>query len=461
MKNQLDPSQHRHLLKSIFVLAWPAMLEQTLQTVVQYADSAMVGQMGANATAAVGLTSTVNWLVNAPMFAIGVGFLACISRALGAKDEKVARSAAMQSVFAAIVMGLGLMAITLAVTPFLPGWLHADAEIYDTSARYFFIVCLPMLFRSFTIIFSSCLRAAGDTRTPMRVSILMNLVNICLNAVLIFPTGMINLFGYALPGAGLGVEGAAIATAVSYVVSGSMMFFALWHSRTLALKGEKLRLDKPVMRQCIRIGMPAVFTRISVCLGHVVFLAQVSALGTVPLAAHSLALTAEEAVYLPGFGMQAAGATLSGNAAGERNEALLSGVTRTCTAVSVGIMTVLGALMFLFSEQLLSIFTPDQAVIAAGSSVLKIIAVVEPVYAVAIILEGIFNGVGDTRAPFIINVVTMWGIRIVSTAVCINVFHLGLNAVWCCMGADNATRALLFTIRYFRGRWKKAFHAEI
>ncbi len=446
-------------MKSIFTLAWPAMLEQTLQTVVQYADSAMVGQMGANATAAVGLTSTVNWLVNAPMFAIGVGFLACISRALGARDEKTARSAAMQSIFAVLVMGLGLMAITLAVTPFLPGWLHAEEVIYDTSARYFFIVSLPMLFRASSIIFSSCLRAAGDTRTPMRVSILMNIVNICLNAVLIFPTGTVTLFGFAFPGAGLGVEGAAIATAVSYVVSGSLMFLAMWRSRSLALAGEKLRLDKPVMRQCIRIGLPAVFTRISVCLGHVVFLSQVSALGTVPLAAHSLALTAEEAVYLPGFGMQAAGSTLSGNAAGERNEAFLSGVTRACTAVSVGIMTVLGALMFIFSEQLLSIFTPDADVIAAGASVLKIIAVVEPVYAVAIILEGIFNGVGDTRAPFVINLVTMWGIRIVSTAICIHVFHLGLNAVWCCMGADNAIRALLFTIRYFRGSWKKAFHA--
>lgn len=448
----------KDLLKRIFILAWPAMLEQTLQTVVQYADSAMVGQMGAAASAAVGLSSPVNWLVNAPMFAMGVGFLACISRSLGAKDEETARTAAMQSIFAAVVMGLGLMILTLAVSPFLPGWLHADAEIYDTAAHYFFIVSLPMLFRSATIIFSSCLRAAGDTRTPMRVSLLMNLTNICFNALLIFPTGTVRLGNLVLPGAGLGVEGAAIATALSYLVSGTLMFLALMRSPALSLKGRKLKLNKPVMGQCVRIGMPAVFTRISVCLGHVVFLSQVSGLGTIPLAAHSLALTAEEAVYLPGFGMQAAASTLAGNAAGEGDEAFLRGVTRACTAVAVMIMTVLGGLMFLFAEPLLGIFTPDQQVIAAGASVLRIVAVVEPIYAVSIILEGVFNGVGDTRAPFYFNLFTMWGIRILSTALCLNVFHLGLNAVWCCMGADNVTRAILFVIRYGKGKWKKAFH---
>ena len=127
--------QNREMLAAIFALAWPAMLEQTLQTVVQYADSAMVGQMGAAASAAVGLTNPVNWLVNAPMFAMGVGFLACISRSLGAKDEKTARIAAAQSLYAILLLGTVLGAATLLAAPYLPGWLNADAEIYDDSAR--------------------------------------------------------------------------------------------------------------------------------------------------------------------------------------------------------------------------------------------------------------------------------------------------------------------------------------
>ena len=117
--------EDRVLLGSIFTLAWPAMLEQALQTVVQYADSAMVGQLGAQSTAAVGITTPVSWLVNAPMFAMGVGFLACISRALGAKDEKTVRTAAGQTIFAVLILGIGIGLLTVGLSPFIPGWLNA------------------------------------------------------------------------------------------------------------------------------------------------------------------------------------------------------------------------------------------------------------------------------------------------------------------------------------------------
>lgn len=449
--------ENRGMMGAIFALAWPAMLEQLLQTVVQYADSAMVGQMGALASAAVGLTTPVNWLVNSPMFAMGVGFLACISRAMGARDEKTARTAAMQSIFAVLALGAGMGILTVALSPWLPGWLNASEEIDAQSARYFAIVCLPMVFRASTIIFGAALRASGDTRTPMLVSLLMNAVNIILNVLLIFPARTATWLGHAirLPGAGWGVTGAAVATAASYVVSGSLMFVALLRSKALSPRGRRLRLDKPVMGQCIRIGLPVVFTRIGVSLGHVVFLAQVSSLGTVSLAAHSLALTAEEAVYLPGYGMQAAASTLAGNAVGERNEAKLMRLARLITATAMALMTLTGAVMLCFPAQLLSIFTPDQAVIGAGAVVMRIIAVTEPIYALGIILEGVFNGVGDTRAPFVISIATMWGIRILFTAICVHVFHLGLTAVWCCMAADNVVRALLLGLRFLSGRWKR------
>lgn len=311
--------KNRALLGAIFTLAWPAMLEQLLQTVVQYADSAMVGQLGAQATAAVGLTTPVNWLVNSPMFAMGVGFLACISRALGARDDRTARAAAGQSIFAVLILGTVMGIITVGLSPLIPGWLNAAPEIRDTAGQYFAIVSLPMLFRASSIIFASALRASGNTRTPMLVSLAMNAINVVLNFLLIFPVREISLLGarFFMPGAGLGVVGAAIATAVSYVASGLMMFRALWRSPALSPKGQPLRWDRAVMGQCARVGVPVVFTRIGVSLGHVVFLSQVSVLGTVSLAAHSLALTTEEAVYLPGYGMQAAASTLAGNAVGE------------------------------------------------------------------------------------------------------------------------------------------------
>ena len=171
------------------------MLEQLLQTVVQYADSAMVGQLGAQATAAVGLTTPVNWLVNSPMFAMGVGFLACISRALGARDDRTARAAAGQSIFAVLILGTVMGIITVGLSPLIPGWLNAAPEIRDTAGQYFAIVSLPMLFRASSIIFASALRASGNTRTPMLVSLAMNAINVVLNFLLIFPGREISLLG--------------------------------------------------------------------------------------------------------------------------------------------------------------------------------------------------------------------------------------------------------------------------
>jgi len=453
-----DTRKHsRSLLMQIIVLAWPAMVEQALQTVVQYADSAMVGRLGVQATAAVGLTTTVTWLTNSPLWALGIGVLACIARAVGAKEEKTVRSAAMQAIWLALIVGAMLTVITQALAPFLPGWLNADPDIREEGARYFAIICAPMVFRALSYILSSALRASGDTRTPMLVNLGMNVINIVLNFVLIFPTRPVELFGLTMtmPGAGWGVVGAAVATAISITFSGVMMLWKVMSSKLLSPKGMPPRIDRRVMGQCVRVGLPVALQNIGVFSGQVVFSAQVSALGKTALATHSIALTAEQAFYIPGYGMEAAASTLSGNALGERNERKLDSVSRTILFLSVGLMTITGALLFAFPDFMMAIFTTDAAVISGGAVVLRIVACSEPLYAAMIIFEGIFHGVGQTRYPFVVSLITMWGVRILGTLLCVRVLGFGLPAVWLCMVGDNVSRALLLGFRYFSGRWKR------
>ena len=167
-------NKNRITLGAIFALAWPAILEQTLQTIVMYCDTAMVGSLGAQASAAVGLTTPVSWLVCSPLWALGTGFLACIARSIGAKDEKTARVAAMQSIYAVAAAGVIMTVITQAVSPFLPGWLQADPEIHADASAYFAITTLPMIFRASSVIFASTLRASGDTKTP-RLNVIASL----------------------------------------------------------------------------------------------------------------------------------------------------------------------------------------------------------------------------------------------------------------------------------------------
>ena len=204
MDNRLPRKLPWHMLPAIFALAWPTMLEQLMQTAVQYVDTAMVGSLGTQATAAVGATGTVSWLVNSTISAVGVGFLAYISQAIGAGEQEKAKRASAQSVLAVLFLGLLFTGLTLGLSGYVPVWMQVDPAIQSLSATYFFVIYSPMLLRAATIIFGTVLRAAGDTKTPMRVGIYVNIINVVLNFLLIYPTRTVYLWNFSLwlPGAG-------------------------------------------------------------------------------------------------------------------------------------------------------------------------------------------------------------------------------------------------------------------
>lgn len=455
-------TERKGMITNIWTLSWPSIVEQALQTAVQYVGSAMVGQLGAQASAAVGLTITVNWLVNSPAFAMGIGVLSCISFSIGAKKFEETKIASIQSIIITFILGIILSVATLSVSPFLPKWLGAAPEIQKDASIYFAIICMPMLFRVSTIVFGAVLRSTGDTKTPMRINLIMNLTNIVLNFLLIYENQTLSIGSLEIPtyGAGLGVIGSAIATAISYTISGFLMFFALYKNKLVSPKGEKIKLHLPIMKRCISVGFPVTIERTITCLGQVVFSSLVTSLGTIAFAAHSIALTAEEAFYIPGYGMQASTSTLVGNALGEKDEKKFQQTSITIMWLAVTIMAITGAILFFFPETMMSIFINDPEVIKYGSSVLRIVAVSEPMFGALIILEGIFNGIGDTKTPVFISILSMWGVRIISTYLCVSVFHLGLNAVWLCMIADNVVRFTLLFIRFKSGAWKRKFKMD-
>lgn len=453
----------QEMMKTIFLLAWPTMLEEALQCIVTYADTAQVGVMGANASAAIGLTTTVTWMTFYPMYAAGMSVTSCISIALGAKDHKRARTAAAQAVILVLILGLVIMALTLAVSPFLPRWLGGAPEIQQDASTYFAIICTPMLFRAASIIMGAALRATGNTKTPMLISTLMNVVNIFLNFLLISPARPVTVLGHSFSvwGAGWGVAGAAIASAISIVLGGTLMTIAAWRSPALGLSLKNIRPHRDVMAQCVRVGLPIAGERVLFSFGQVVFTAITARLGTVAMAAHSIALTAEQAFYIPGYGMQTAAATLAGYSAGEKSEKRLMQYSSTIMFLATVLMTVLSAALFLFAEPIMSIFTPDPQVVKLGGLALRIVAVSEPFFAVLVILEGIFSGLGDTKAPFFFSLFSMWGVRITSTWVCVVVLKLGLGAVWACMAVDNMTRFFLMMLHFLRGKWNKRLGLEV
>ena len=443
---------HWELAAPILSLALPTMLEQFLATAVQYIDTAMVGTLGTHATAAVGATTTVNWLINGTVSAIGVGFLAYISKASGAGDRERTRRAAAQAVLVTLVAGIGFTVLALALSGLVPVWMRADPTIQALASRYFFILYLPMLARSAVLVFGTLLRAVGDSKTPMRVGLLVNAVNVVGNTLLIYPTRLRH--GLTLWGAGWGVVGAAAASAVSYLVGGIVMTAALWHHPLISPKGFSLKPDGAILGPCLRVALPNALQRFATSLGYVAFAAMVNSLGETATAAHTITNTVESAFYVPGYGMQMAAATLAGNALGAGEHKKINHLAGMLLTLEVAMMVVSGGLLFLFAPNMMSLFSADAAVIALGAVVLRMVAVSEPFYGVSIILEGMMQGMGQTMLPFVIGVTGMWGVRIVGTFLCTQIFGMGLVSAWACMIAHNLLIFVLLTACYRTGRWK-------
>ena len=443
------------MLGVILTLAWPTMLEQLMQTAVQYIDTAMVGSLGTRATAAVGATSTVNWLIGSTVSAIGVGFLALISQAIGAGDRKRARRASAQSVMVTAAAGALLTGITLGLSGTIPVWMQVDPAIRDLTASYFRILYSSMIFRASSMILGMVLRSAGDTRTPMRVGIWVNLINVVLNFLMIYPSRDWTVFGHTvrLWGLGWGVEGAAAASAISYAYGGIAILRALYRHKEISPRGQRFRPDRKILKSCFRVAWPNMVQRFGTSLGYVVFAAMINSLGEISTAAHTIANTVESAFYIPGWGMQTAAATLAGNAFGARDGKKLTELGKTMVPLEIALMVASGGLLFIFAEPLVRLFSREPEVIRLGTSVLKMVAVSEPFYGVPIVVEGMMQGTGQTVIPLKYGLATMWGIRIAGTFICTRLLGLGLQAAWGCMIGHNLALFFLYGYLYLSGKW--------
>ena len=237
--------------------------------------------------------------------------------------------------------------------------------------------------------------------------------------------------------------GAAVASAISFVIGGVCITVVLWRHPLLSPKGQKLRPDWDVLRPCLRVALPNALQRFGTSLGYVAFASMINSLGEIATAAHTIANTVESAFYIPGYGMQTAAATLAGNALGAGDNRRVKELGRMILFIEVSLMIVSGSLLFLFAPNMMRLFSRDAQVIALGVTVLRMVAVSEPFYGVSIIVEGMMQGMGNTMMPFVCSIAGMWGVRIVGTFICTQLLGMGLVSAWACMIAHNLLLFLL------------------
>lgn len=451
-----QPMSWRQQFQLAAYLSVPAILAQFSSIAMEYIDASMVGSLGANASASIGLVSTTTWLFGGVCAAAATGFSVQVAHLIGAGDFVRTRKVLRQSVTALTVFGLLMAALGVAVSGALPGWLGGDEVIRRDSTLYFriFSSFLPALQLNFLA--GGMLRCSGNMRVPSLLNVLMCLLDVIFNFFLIFPTREMMLFGspVVVPGAGLGVEGAALGTVSAETVTcGLMLWYLFRRSPMLKLTGETGRFlpQRSTLRNAARIGLPMGLEHIAICSAQIMTTVIVAPLGVIAIAANSFAIIAESLCYMPGYGISEAATTLVGQSLGAGRVRLLRRFSNITVISGMTIMGLMGVVLYVAAPQIIGVMTPVEEIRVLGVEILRIEAYAEPMFAAAIVTYGVFVGVGNTLVPSLMNLLSIWGVRLVLASLLAPT--MGLKGVWLAMSIELCFRGLIFLIRLWRGKW--------
>lgn len=453
----------RQQLTMIATLSLPAILAQLSSVLMEYIDAAMVGQLGAEPSASIGLVAPLTWVFFGVTSASVTGFAVQIAQNIGAKNEKNARNILKNAALFTFLLSLILGSIGVAISAFVPGWLRGEIAIQHDAYLYFvtFMAALPIFLGVMFI--SAMLRCSGNIKTPSAIHVLICILDVFFNFLLIFDSHTIPIsstVAITIPGAGLGVFGAALGTVCAEICGFCLLLRALFKPTCLLkpVRSEKFHWDKPATLKAAKISLPIAFEH-CVMSGALVMITRIIApLGAVSLSANSLAVSAESICYMPCYGISEAATTIIGQSIGAKRHDLTRRLALMAVFMGIGVMVFMGAFMFAAAPLMFAILTPVAATQALGIKILRIEAFAEPFYGAAIVSTGCLRGAGDTLVPSLMNFVSMWGVRISLSLLLVDT--LGLVGVWIAMASELAFRGCLFFIRIFRKDWSKSVIAK-
>ena len=444
-------------IRLVMSLSLPAILAQLTTIAMQYIDAGMVGSLGAAATASIGLVSSSTWLIGGSCIGIAAGFYVQVAQLIGAGREKEAEDVLRQGLKTAALCGILISLVCLSVSGRVPYWLGGEEAIIGDSTAYFRIYCLSIPFILLRQISNGMMQSTGDMKTPSSLSAVLCLLNVILNSLMILPSRTISLMGIQifLPGAGLKVVGAALATALSEtIISLTALFFLSFRNKKISLKkGGSWKWKRQTLANAVKIAVPLSLDQIFMCSAYVAGTKIVAGLGTVAVAAHSLAITAESLCYMPGYGIGAAATAIIGQTIGADRRDLTKSFSRVSVYLGMAMMGLTGVIMYFAAPFVFSILTVSSEAAALGTRVLRIELISEPLYGASICCAGVFRGAGDTLRPSAMNLFSMWCVRIGLAMVLVP--RMGLPGFWSAMAAELCFRGTIFLIRLYRGRWMK------
>jgi len=441
------------LYGDIVTIAWPALVELTLMQLTSMFDTMQVSQLGAWATSAVGLTTQPKFLLATAFTALNTGTMALVGRYRGSGEQDKAKRVIRQSFMLNTFFGLLFAIIGLIfATPLIKFMGASEEKVLLEGVKYFQIQMFGMFTVSMTSCITSTLRGCGDSKTAMIYNMMSNIINVTFNWILIngklgFPR--------------LEVVGASLATVMGQTVALFMALYAIrkknQYARLEFPKGSIFKLDKDVVTNISRIGLPAMVEQLAMRFGVIVFTKTIAGLGTTAYATHTICMSIQSMTFMNGQAFATSATSLVSQSLGKGRPDMALHYSKRTQRVGMATAACIAVCIFFFNKFLLGLYTPDQAIITAGSALLSMIALIQPFQASQFIFAGALRGAGDTKFTAMVTMLTVMLLRPGLAILLVNQFDLGLNGAWYALVADQLVRTSLVFYRYHSGKWTTSF----
>ncbi len=435
-------------LNLIVGLSIPSMLAQISTVMMFFIDASMVGHLGAEASASIGLIESTTWLIGSLLSAAATGFSVQVAHFIGANDFVKARQVFRHALICGLAFSVFLSLIGVGIHSHLPYWLGGGADIASASSGYFLIYSLVLPFVYLYHTSEMMLKSAGNMHTPSVMAVLVCICDVIFNYIFIYICK-------------LGVVGAAMGTALAYIcISLPNLYLSACKNRMLNLRQDHVRFHwvKEYVQRACKISIPIAIQNILMSGAQIVSTMIVAPLGNIAIAAHSFAITAESLCYMPGYGIGDAATTLVGQTHGAGRIDLCKNFAYMTVGLGMLVMALMGVIMYVFAPEMIGVLSPVEAIRELGTTCLRIEAFAEPFFAASIVTYCVCVGAGDTFKPAAINLGTMWLVRL-TLAYGLSQSY-GLEGVWIAMATELTFRGVLFLIRLFRGSWMKSFQVH-
>lgn len=446
-----DLSHHtnpdRSIAARVLGLAWPVIVENSLMTLVNVADVAMVGRLGQSAIAAASLPGSPIFFSQAIFSAISIGTTALVARLIGAGNKKEADRALRQSFFLALVLGIVVTVLLMTFAHPIMSAMGAKDDVLSMGSSYLRISTSTFFFMSLSFILNGALRGAGDTKTPMVTNIIANLVNLVFNYLLIHGIGIFPE---------MGVDGAALATAMSRAVGGLLVI------GVVVSKNAKLHLDlslpwkvEPgILNRMLKVGLPAAGEQFVMRGSSMIMTRMITGLGTLAYASHSLVANFESVSFMIGLGFSMSASTLVGQHLGAGDEEGAGDCGNMAARVAAIVMGFFGLIFIFFPQIIIAIYSDDPEVILLGSKILRMAGIAQIPTALNIVYSGGLRGAGDTKYVFWISSLGNLILRLGLIYVFAYVLDLGIVGAWMGTTLDIAIRSVFIALRFRSGHWR-------